>query len=413
MQPIFFISFLFLTTSNLISATTTNPTTVHGQCQFAIDSAKQSSKAVSEFALKLYQKILASKPDDNLVFSPVSISLALALVSNGATGETRSEIQRYLSPPGSNQLDSSHLYQSLQRQLQIRGDKGKVNIANGFFYSDSLTLKEDYVHKIQQCFDTKIEKAPFATNSQEAKSQINRWVANITENKIPELFKQIESNVVAVLANAIYMKAPWSERFTRTETLPFYKSGKANQAQSVPFMIQQETYAYKATDNSQVVELPYEGVPLSMYILLPKERDGIKNLETSINGEQLRTIFQNTEQKLVSLKIPKFTIRSSIALKTILQQLGINKLFSNQAQLTNIADVGLTVSDAVHEAFIKVNENGTEAAAATGFKAVPLSAQIPPPSPVAFTADHPFLFAIIHKPTSAVLFYGKVNSVQE
>lgn len=431
MKVIFFLTFLLITNFNLISATTTSPghqspsSPVQGQCKFDIDSAKQSSTAVSEFTLQLYQKIVASKPDDNLVFSPVSIALALALVSNGAVGETRSEIQRFLSPPGSNQLDSSHLYQSLQRQLQIRGDKGQVNIANGFFYSDSLTLKEDYVNKLKQCFETEIKKAPFATNSAEAKRQINQWVANVTNDKIPELFKTMESNVVAVLANAIYMKAPWADRFTGTETLPFYKSGKTDQAQSIPFMTQQEKFNYKATESLQVVELPYDvskvdrqtpavdRQPLSMYIILPKERDGIKDLDTSLNGEHLRDLFQNPQRKLVSLKMPKFTIRTSVPLKNVLQQLGINKLFSDQAQLTNIADRALKISDAVHEAFIKVNENGTEAAAATGFKAVPLSAQYPPPTPLPFIADHPFFFAIVHKQTSAILFFGKVNSAQE
>lgn len=207
---------------------------IHAQCQFGVDAAKQSGKAVSELALKIYQKV--NKPNENLVFSPVSIALGLALVESGAGGETRSEIQRHLAPPGSNSADSTSLYESLQRQLQVRGgDKASLSIANGFFHSDELTVKPEFVNRTQQCFDAKVKQAPFKTDSEAARRQVNQWVAEKTNQKIQELLKQpqVKPSTVAALVNAIHLKAPWDKKFEKIENLPFYKHGASNQAQTV------------------------------------------------------------------------------------------------------------------------------------------------------------------------------------
>jgi len=406
----------FQLTCILLCSTAILAADVHQRCQFGVDAAKQSSKAIREFSLKLYQKITAAKPDENIVFSPVSIALALALIESGTSGETRTEIQRYLGPEGSNQADSSALYESLQRQLQIRGgEKAQLNIANGFFYSNELTLKPDFVTKVKQCFETQVDKAPFKTNTEDARRQINQWVSNVTAQKIPELFKprRIDPLTVAVLANALHMKAPWMDRFERTESLPFYKLGKTNQAQTVSFMVQERRYAYASDEKVHLVEIPYDGAPLVMHIILPKQRDGLQAYESGLSGQQIRTLFSGMAQKMVTLKVPKFSIRSEVALKTVLQQLGVNKIFSDQADFSRMAEGRLKVSDAVHEAYIKINENGTEAAAATGFQILPEAAAPPPGPPVSFIADHPFMFAIVHKPTGALVFAGKVNFIQE
>jgi len=376
------------------------------RCQFGLSEAKDAAKAVGNLAVQLYQKVV--KPDSNAIFSPVSISLALALVESGAAGDTKTEIQRFLGPPGSNQQ------QSLQRQLQIQTDKVRVSIANGFFYAEILNLKDDYVNQVKQCFDTEITKEPFATDADGARQKINQWVSNKTAEKIPELFKSgsITPDTAAVIANAIYLKAAWADRFEQTENRAFYKSGQTNQAQTVPFMLRTDKYGYASKDNFDAVEIRYDGVQLSMFVLLPKQRDGIKSLEQSLTGEQLISLFGEMDRRQVELKLPKFTIRQSIDLKEVLQQLGIQKMFSDEANFSRMTTDDIKVSGAVHEAYIKVNENGTEAAAATGFKMVFLSASMPDPEPVSFIADHPFIYAIVHKPTSAIAFIGKVNSVE-
>jgi serpin B len=406
-KPIVCLVFLALLINPITS--TTPP---HGQCQFGIEAAKQAAKAVNELAHKLFKKL--SKPEENLVFSPISIALALALVESGASGATRNELQAHLSPPGSNEADSSALYESLQHQLQIKGgDKAAFTIANGLFHAQSLMVKPEFLNRTKKCFETQVEKATF-TDAEAARRQINQWVSEKTVQKIPELFKtgSIDTATLAVLANAVYLKAAWADRFEQSEDLPFYKFGQDNQAQTVPFVVQERRYSYAENDKVKVVEIPYEGVSsMSFYIFLPKQRAGLQAAE-DINKEQLKSLFSSFSEKKVTLKFPKFTFRTSIDLKNVLQQIGVNKIFTNDADLTRMAETRLKVDKAVHEAFIKVNENGTEAAAATGFSMVPMS--LPPPvDPVTFIADHPFFFSIVHKPTKTNLFLGKVVKVEQ
>jgi serpin B len=305
------------------------------------------------------------------------------------------------------------LYESLQHQLQIKGDKTAFSIANGLFHAESLTINPEYLNRTKQCFETQVEKAPF-NDVEAARRQINQWVAEKTSQKIPELFKSgsVDPTTLAVLANAVYLKASWADRFERSEDLPFYKFGRDNQAQTVPFVAQERKYSYAENDQVQVVEIPYESVSaLSFYIGLPKQRTGLQAAE-DMNKEQLKSLYSSFTQKKVNLKFPKFAFRSSIDLKTVLQQIGVNKIFANDADLSRITDRELKVDNAVHEAFIKVNENGTEAAAATGFSIVPKKAE-PPSPPVNFIADHPFFFSIVHKPTKTLLFIGKVVKVEQ
>jgi len=361
------------------------------------------------------QKITADKPDENAIFSPVSIALALALVEAGADGETKREIAHFLTPQGMNHADPNGFYQSLQKQLQIKNDKAKLTIANGLFHAENLDMKQTYTDNVKACFETEISEAPFQTNAEAARQKINQWVSAKTASKIPELFKSgsIDQATSAVLANAIYMLAAWDEKFTETEDLPFYRLGNTNQAQTVPFLSRVGKYRYGSTDSLELVELPYDDVPLSFFIILPKQRDGVKAVQQALTGDQLFSLFGQVQTKRVTLKLPKFQARLSLDLKPMLQQLGLQKMFSNQANFSRMAVQAMKVSDAVHEAYIKINENGTEAAAATGVKMVLLSAQYPPPEPVTFIADHPFIFAIVHKPTSAIVFMGKLNSVQQ
>jgi serpin B len=391
------------------------PADVHERCQFGIDASKQASKAVVDLALKLYKKL--NKPEENLVFSPVSIALGLALVESGTSGSTRTELQNHLAPPGSNQADSSTLYESLQHQLRIKGgEKVSLNIANGLFYSESLTVKPEFINHTIKCFDTQVDKAPFRTDADAARRQINQWVSEKTSQKITELLKatDIDPTTVAVLANALHLKAAWTNRFERTENLPFYKFGRDNQAQTVPFLVQERTYNYAENDKVQAVEIPYEGVSaLSFYILLPKQRGGLQSFESDLNKEQLKALGASAAPKVVNLKFPKFTVRSTSDLKTVLQQLGVEKIFSDQADFSRLATGQLKISKVVHEAFIKVNENGTEATAATASVILPGAPAPPVSPPVAFVADHPFIFSIVHKPTKAVIFLGKVTKVEE
>jgi len=383
-------------------------------CAVGQNYAEEAAKGSNNLAVKVYQNAVGSEPTTNVIFSPASISLALAALETGAGSSTRDQILHLILAPTSNRSGvAGALYQSLQGQLKIKSDDTELRVANGLFYAENLQLKEQYFWRAKQCLGAEVTKVPFAAKPEDARKQINQYVASATANKIPELLKQgiIKAQTQAVLANAIYFKAPWINQFEIIESLDFYVGG--NQAKKAQFMVRKDKYPYTEDNEVAVLGVPYNGESLVLYVVLPKQRDGFKNLDKSVTAEKLQAYFSTADERLVNVKLPRFTIRQSLKLKDILQNLGVTEIFSDLANFTRMTDAPLHVSEAVHEAFIKVNENGTEAAAATAFIEDARSLLVPIKEPPVFLADHPFLFAIVHKPTSAIVFIGKVNSADE
>jgi serpin B len=243
-------------------------------------------------------------------------------------------------------------------------------------------------------------------------------VANKTAQRIENLLQPeaITDRTKVILANAIHLKATWLEKFRRNETLPFYKYGQDNDVQNVSFVVRHDDYLYSDDTDFHTVLVPYSSEELlHFYIILPKERNGLQKVESQLTEAKFRSVKSKLSSEDVDLKFPKFTIRTPTKLKPILSSLGLGDIFDEGADFSRMTTGRLHVSDVVHEAFIKVNENGTEAAAATAVViGVPLSGIFgPTPAPIRFVADHPFIFAIVHQRTEAILFLGKVNSIEE
>lgn len=382
-------------------------------CQFTLELANQTGKPVAKFAKNLYEKITSLNPDENVVFSPVSIALALALVESGSAGQTQIELKSVLAPTGFNG-DVSTLYQSLQHQLKIQDEKVKLTVANGLFYDNDYNLKAEYLNKMKKCFETAIEKVNFA-QAEAARQKINDWISNATAQKIPELIPPavLGPSTKAVLANAIYLKAAWANPFRSTEDLKFYSLGQADKAKTVKFMVRTGSYSYGSNEDFESVELPYDSAPISMYIVKAKAANtSVQTLESKISS--LKQLCSSATSQKVMVKLPRFMIRLPTDLTVILGELNLANMFTNSADFSRMdASNGLKVSKVIHEAYIKVNENGTEAAAATAVTMIVKMSldRDPPVMPVPFIADYPFLFAIVHKPTDTTLFFGKVNSV--
>jgi len=214
------------------------------------------------------------------------------------------------------------------------------------------------------------------------------------------------------LANALYFKASWktgfSQRSTKQDT--FYRNG--HEVQTVPFMQESATLRHAETDELAALELPYNDQDLSMIVVLPKARDGLRALERKLTGEQLRDILSRLQQKQVKVQLPKFQVRSHIDLKNTLSKLGLESLFSQSADFSRMSESRLKIDSGVHEAYISVDENGTEGAAATGFAGKLMAIGHEDPE-TTFKADHPFLYAVVHKQTGAIVFLGKVNSIEK
>jgi len=379
-----------------------------------LEEAKKTERALADFAVNLFKNITAQQREDdnNRVISPVSVALALALLENGANGETRKQLQIQLTENGATDEVLS-VYRALEKNLEIRDQKTRLQVANAIFHDKQAQLKQDYQQSTEQCLEAKVQEQDFKQQLDQARQQINKYIADRTENKIPELFKQgaLEKNTQVVLANAIYMKAAWERAFNKQQTKQgqFYRKGREQDPQTVQFMNTQGQYRHSQDDKLQVVELKYEKAHLSMYVLLPKQRDGLKELEQRLTGEQLRQIISRLETRQVQIQLPKFSTRSPQDLKQPLTKMGLQQLFTNQADLSRLSDQKIQIAQAIHEAYIRIDEDGTEAAAATAISG--LNAMAPSPS-TPFVADHPFLYTIVHNPTGAVVFIGKVNEVQ-
>jgi serpin B len=376
------------------------------------EQARQAEAALTDFAVNLFRNISAKDEDKNQVLSPVSVALALALLEHGADAHTRDQLRNALVGFGSS-VDVFTSYRSIQKHLRIDDEHTKLNIANGLFQDKDLKLKESYVTSTRDCLETQVDdKNDFANQLEQVRQKINKWVSQKTSDKIPELFKQgvLTEDDRMVLANAIYFKASWKNSFSQTKQNTFYRNGQVQQV--VTFMRAVGEHRHTESNDLTALELAYEHPDLAMVVVLPKARDGLRNLEQRLTGKELREIISRLEQRRVDVQLPRFTVRAPTDLKNILSKMGLDSIFSNQANFSRMSETPLKVDSAIHEAYIEVNEHGTEGAAATGVAIQGRSMPMAPVDPTSFVADHPFLYAVVHKQTNAIIFLGKVNSVE-
>lgn len=363
--------------------TTATPTT--GECQNTVALANQTAQPLTKLLIALHEKLIRQNPNENIVYSPASIALALALAESGAGGQTQTELKQWLAPRNFNG-DVSALYQSLQRQLRVKTDEVTLSVANGLFYHQNFTLAESYLNEVKKCFDTAIEPVNFA-ESEAARQKINTWISNATAQKIPELIKPrvLTAATKAVLANAIYLKAAWQDLFRQTEDRKFYSLAQEDKAKTVrilvfrlrgedrvceggiscfqvKFMVRTGTYKYASNEHIEILEIPYKGAPISMYIIKAKApKTGIAAAEPSYKDQSPLKVWESAAMREVALKLPRFMIRLPTDLTEILQQLGVSTMFSDASADFSRMDPQkrLKVSSVVHEAYIKVCRNNT------------------------------------------------------
>jgi len=379
------------------------------------EEAQKAQQALTDFAINLFKNVSSQDETKNQAVSPLSIALGLALLESGADGQTRDEIKRVLLEASASREDVMNVYVNLQQHLQIRQGKTQLTIANGLFQDQDLKLKDDFTSLIKNCFKSEVDRVDFKQQLEQARQKINQFVAQKTQQKIPELFKQgdLNQNDRIVLANAVYFKASWKQSFNKGSTKQdtFYQNGQ--DAQQVPFMQETVTLRHSASSDVAALELPYDDQDLSMVLILPQSRDGMRDVERKLTGQQLRDILSRLQQKQVNVQLPKFQVRSHVDLKQMLTRMGLESLFSRSADFSRMSETHFTIDSGVHEAYISVDENGTEGAAATGFAGKAMASIGHDEPSTQFKADHPFLYAVVHKPTGAIVFLGKVNSIDK
>jgi serpin B len=363
----------------------------------------------NEFALALYGR-LRSRQSGNLFFSPTSIWSALAMTSAGAEGETRQQMAEVLhfSLPG----ERVHAaFADLKRTWSDPQQRDyELLMANRLWGQEGYDFLADYLSTTREQYGAELARVDFAGQAEQVRKQINTWVQQQTQDRITNLIAPGTLNRLTrlVLTNAIYFQGKWQHKFDEeaTQDAPFHVT--PGETATVPMMFQKERFRYAASDGLQIVELPYVGQDLSMLVLLPEQGDGLAQLEQRLTMERLEQWLSQLRSRELKVYLPRFTITDQFQLASTLVAMGMSAAFSpQQADFSGIsANKELYISDAIHKAFVQVNEEGTEAAAATG---VVVGVTSLPPPPVEFRADHPFLFLIRDNRTRSILMVGRLS----
>jgi len=366
----------------------------------------------SAFAFDLYQAL--REKDGNLFYSPHSISLALAMTYAGARGETERQMAgalHFMLPqerlhPAFNSLDQALASRGQGAQGQD-GEGFRLNVVNAIWGQQGYEFLPAFLDLLAENYGAGLRVLDFASAPEEARGTINEWVSQQTEERIKDLLPQgaVDALTRLVLTNAIYFNAAWADAFEAAQTQdgPFYLLDGSEV--SVPLMRQTSGFGYAEGEGYQAVELPYDGRELAMVVLLPRAGD-FERFESALDAGRVEQIVGSLEHQQVRLAMPRFEFESGFSLKEALAALGMADAFSEQADFSGMTGQrDLFISEVVHKAFVSVDENGTEAAAAT---AVIMKLTAAVEEPVEVTMDRPFVFLIRDLETGAILFVGRV-----
>ncbi len=381
-----------------------------------IDVVRALAEGNTAFALDLYRQLLEDAGDDNLFYSPYSLSIALAMTYAGAEGETADQMAEALhfTLP---ELQLHAAFNQLDLLLSGRGegaegkdDEGfRLNVVNALWGQRDYDFLETFLDTLAENYGAGLRTLDFESDPERAREVINAWVGDQTEGRIEDLIPQgvLTALTRLVLTNAIYFNAAWAEPFNDELTTDAPFTLLDGQEVSVPMMHQTTQYAYVEGDGYQAVDIPYDGRELSMLIVLPTAGT-LADYEAGLDAADLNDIVGRLGSQQVALTMPRFEARSAFSVVEALQALGMEEAFSqDDADFSRMTgEPELYISEVVHEAFVSVDEEGTEAAAATAVVMTLRSAA--PMDPVEMRIDHPFLFFIRDLETGAVLFVGRI-----
>ncbi|PIO16193.1 hypothetical protein AB205_0132410 [Aquarana catesbeiana] len=357
----------------------------------------------SKFAFDLYRQVAADHPSENIVLSPISISVALAFLSLGAKAKTHDQILEGIGF-NTSEISEKDIHDGFHHLLEVFNDEDselQLDSGNGLFLSQKLKFLDDFLENAKNIYDSEAFNVDFS-NSEEAKKQINSYVEKETNGTIVDVLNSVDKDAVFVLVNFIYFRGQWEkpfdERFTQEQDFHVNK----DETVKVPFLSRTGYYKVVVLEDATFIALPYKGNASALFIL-PNEGK-LEEVEADWKGlvKKFKKSIRQSED-LVALSIPKFSVSGSFDLKEVLPKLGIVDVFSNSADLSGITGApDLKISQALHKAKINVDEKGTEAAGTTVLEGVPMIL------PLQITFNHPFLYSIYNHETRSILFLGKV-----
>lgn len=365
----------------------------------ASDMASEEPQTV--FSFDLFKDLIGKVPSKNLLYSPFSVSSAMSMVLLGCNGKTKSELEstlRFCEPTQAHEKMAA---------LQHALTGSNLQVANKLFIEKSFPVKEKFLNEIQLLYKSDVESKNFRDSPEASRKDVNNWVSKETHGKIEDLMPEgsIDASTKLVIANAIFFKGKWESQFKKSNTAKKDFHTISGEVVQVDMMTRKGKYHLAVDSEGKVsmIDIPYEGTPMSMVILLPN--NDIREVENSLDAGKFLRMYKSLFKEEVILGLPKFKLQFERDLVQSFKDLGAKSLFSGDANFSGISDsTGLYVNAIAHKAFIEVDEQGTEAAAATGV-AIARMALLPPTE---FICNKPFLFFIYHKTSSTILFAGRM-----
>ncbi|MFW6044801.1 MAG: serpin family protein [Planctomycetota bacterium] len=375
------------------------------------DPAQSLARSNDAFAIDLYETL--TRDEDNVFFSPFSINAALAMTYAGAGGDTADQMRDVFSwqlPDG----DLHRTFGKITDQLGSDDDSTfQLHIANSIWGQKDYNFHQDYLDTVEDNYGAPLRRADFKSDPDQMRKKINQWVEKHTEEKIKDLMPKgsISPLTRLVLANAIYFNARWANTFDENSTTEDTFTTIDGTETKTDMMQQTDRFGYMDNDMLKILELPYDGSETSMFVLLPKEKADLDQIEDAISPKNLDAWIQKLKQSRVEVRLPKFKLKKKFMLndKDMLPEMGMPDAFDpNRANFDEMAeeDEELYIAAAVHQAYVDVDEKGTEAAAATGIGVSATAA--PAGEPEIFHADRPFIFLIRDRQTGYTLFMGRL-----
>ena len=359
----------------------------------------------NEFGLELLKQVFADEKEPNVMISPASVSIALGMAYNGAESTTRDAFEEVLNYQGLTREEVNEITKELIHVLVTNVNGNLLEIANSMWYNDGFPVEPEFITLNSHYFDAEVNELDFGQAS--AVETINDWVKDKTNGKIDEIINAIDPAVMMILINAIYFNCVWEVEFDPDDThqADFYNED-GSLYNKVDMMQMESTIKVAAGEHYSAVELPYKNGKFSMFLFLPSENYTVDQLVQGLDGDTWKNWLQGfNERQNFTIYLPRFEFEFERSLADDLKAMGLDIAFTDQADFSGISTIPLLISDVIHKTYIKVNEEGTEAAAVTAI-IMEVTSVDPDRNEIRF--DRPFLFAITEKSSKSILFMGKV-----
>ncbi|XP_037280105.2 iripin-8 [Rhipicephalus microplus] len=380
------------------------------------DDDKLLARAHNQFAVRLLKQLALQNPSSNIVFSPTSIASAFGMAYAGARGSSEAELGWVLGHTTVGLIDRARVLTTYKNLLQLaKSPNVTLDQANLILIQKDFCILKSYLKQLRDVFGAELMSADFADPSSGSAAEVNAWVREKTRGKISGILNERQPlYIVLFILNAVYFKGTWVTKFDAADTMnqPFFNMGTSEVSRPAMYLATRLPHTTIDGLNASAVEIPYNGGKFGMVVLLPDNLTGLQAVRNGLSAAVIEALSDSMYSKNVVLRLPKFEMSQRYDLVPAMEALGLHVVFERSADFGRIVDgERVHISDAVHEAAIEVNEEGTVAAAVTGLFVRPTAPLPEPPPPILFTVDHPFLYYIMEKDNNRILFVGEVHSL--